>query len=73
MRRKIAPGDAMIRILTPAFNITPDGPPDDDPEAVLDRAAAMGATFCLPHQCVTDALLDRRAGPHPRPGALTRA
>ncbi len=55
-------GRRMIRILTPSFNITPGGPPEDDPEAVLDRAAAMGATFCLPHQCVTDALLDRMQG-----------
>jgi hypothetical protein len=22
----------------------------------------MGATFCMPHQCVTDALMDKRAG-----------
>jgi len=55
-------GRRMIRILTPSFNITPGGPPEDEPEAVFDRTAALGATFCLPHQCVTDALLDRRAG-----------
>jgi hypothetical protein len=55
-------GRAMIRILTPSFNITPGGPPEDDPEAVLDRTQALGATFCLPHQCVTDALIDRMTG-----------
>jgi hypothetical protein len=52
-------GRRMIRILTPSFNITPGGPEEDDPERVLDRTKALGATFCLPHQCVTDALIDR--------------
>jgi hypothetical protein len=54
-------GQGMIRIYTPSFNITPGGDPAEEPEAVLDRAAAMNATFCLPHQCVTDALIDRRS------------
>jgi hypothetical protein len=52
-------GRRMIRILTPSFNITPGGPEKDDPERVLDQTKALGATFCLPHQCVTDALIDR--------------
>jgi hypothetical protein len=52
-------GRRMIRILTPSFNIRPGGPPEDDPEAALDRCEELGATFCLPHQCVTDALVDR--------------
>jgi hypothetical protein len=52
-------GRAMVRILTPSFNIQPGGPAQDDPEAVFDRAKTLGATFCMPHQCVTDALIDR--------------
>jgi hypothetical protein len=55
-------GNAIIRILTPSFNITPGGPADEEPEVVLDRTKGLNATFCLPHQCVTDALIDRRAG-----------
>ncbi len=55
-------GRRMIRILTPTFNIQPDGSPEDEPEAVLDRCKKLGATFCMPHQCVTDALLDRMQG-----------
>jgi hypothetical protein len=55
-------GRAMIRLLTPTFNILSGGPPEDEPEAVLDRTKAFGATFCLPHQCVTDALIDRMHG-----------
>jgi hypothetical protein len=52
-------GRAIIRILTPSFSITPGGRPEDEPEAVFDRTKALGATFCLPHQSVTDALVDR--------------
>jgi hypothetical protein len=52
-------GRQMVRILTPSFNITADGPEEDDPERVFDRTKALNATFCLPHQCVTDALIDR--------------
>jgi len=52
-------GRGMIRILTPSFNIRPGGSPKDEPEAVFDRCRELGATFCLPHQCVTDALVDR--------------
>jgi len=52
-------GKPLIRILTPGFNVRPGSPPDNDPEPVLDRCHAMGAAFCLPHQVVTDALVDR--------------
>lgn len=31
----------------------------DEVRHVLDRTVAMGATFCMPHQCATDALVDR--------------
>ena len=55
-------GRKMIWIHTPHFNIAPGGPPEQEPERVLDTCAAMRPTFCMPHQCVTDALLDRRAG-----------
>ncbi len=55
-------GQPIIRIWTPSFNITPDGLPENEPEAVFDRTKALGATFCLPHQCVTDALMDRMHG-----------
>ena len=52
-------GQEIIRILTPSFNIVPGGPPEREPERMLDYTKEMGATFCLPHQCVTDALVDR--------------
>lgn len=52
-------GDAMIRIITPHFNILPDGPEESEPERVFDACKEMGATFCMPHQCITDALMDR--------------
>ena len=52
-------GRRMIRILTPSFNIRPGGPRENRPQAAFDRCSELGATFCLPHQCVTDALVDR--------------
>ncbi len=55
-------GQPIVRIYTPWFNITPGGPADNEPEVVFDQCAKWGATFCMPHQGVTDALLDRRAG-----------
>lgn len=57
-----ATGKAMIRILTPIFNLTSNGDPASEPEAAIARCKQLGAAFCLPHQAVTDALLDRRAG-----------
>jgi len=61
-------GRKMILILTPAFNLLPrtDNKErtlwDSEPEDIFDLCAKMGATFCMPHQCVTDALVDKRAG-----------
>ena len=55
-------GRKVIRIYTPAFDLNPDAAQADQAEAIFDRCAALGATFCMPHQSVTDALLDRRAG-----------
>jgi hypothetical protein len=55
-------GRGMIRILTPSFNILPGGPAESEPEVILDQCKALGATFCMPHQCVTDALIDRMHG-----------
>ena len=55
-------GREAIRILTPHFNIVPGGPERMEPERVFDRCKELGATFCFPHQAVTDALLDRMYG-----------
>jgi hypothetical protein len=55
-------GRKMILILTPSFNLLPGGDPQNEPEPVLDHYEAIGATFCFPHQCVIDALVDKRVG-----------
>ncbi len=55
-------GRQIIRIYTPAFDINQDAPVSEGAEAAFDRCATLRATFCMPHQCVTDALVDRRAG-----------
>jgi len=52
-------GKSIYRIYTPWFNILPGGPKENEPEVVFDQCAEWHATFCLPHQAVTDALLDR--------------
>ncbi len=53
-------GRSFSRIITPHFNILPGGEDDMEPERVFARCKDEGATFCLPHQGVTDALVDRR-------------
>ena len=55
-------GRAFIRLLTPSFDLGPNPPAQDSPETAFDRCAEYKAAFCLPHQCVTDALVDRRSG-----------
>ncbi len=57
-----ATGRAMIRILTPIFNVAPGGQPEQEPEVMMDYCKKLNATFCLPHQCATDALVDRITG-----------
>lgn len=53
-------GRQLIKILTPHFNIKPGGPAELEPERVIENCKKDGARFCLPHQIVTDALIDRR-------------
>jgi hypothetical protein len=55
-------GKEMIRILTPIFNVAPNGSPDSEPEVMIDYCKNLNATFCMPHQAVTDALVDRTVG-----------
>jgi len=55
-------GRGMTLIFTPQFNIVPGGPPEEDPERVFDRCKELGAAFCMPHQCMTDRLIDRMHG-----------
>jgi hypothetical protein len=55
-------GKKFTRIITPMFNVLPGGDPETEPEKMLDYCQKLGATFCMPHQCVTDALIDRTIG-----------
>lgn len=55
-------GQRIIRIYTPGFDLNPNAAPEDRAEVVIDRCAALDTTICMPHQSVTDALIDRRAG-----------
>lgn len=52
-------GKKFIVISTPGLNIddTPAG--RDEARRTIERDAELGASVCLPHQCSTDALLDK--------------
>jgi hypothetical protein len=52
-------GRRSILITTPHFNILPNGPAESEPKRVFDACKQGGATFCMPHQCITDALMDK--------------
>lgn len=52
-------GQEFKLILTPWFNLLPGGDLVNDPEPVIAQCKAAGATICMPHQMVTDALMDR--------------
>jgi hypothetical protein len=52
-------GRRAIRILTPGFNLLPGGHPGLEPERMFDLCKQLGAAICMPHQSVTDALVDR--------------
>ena len=52
-------GQEIKLILTPWFNILPGGDPNNDPEPMIAQCKQAGATICMPHQMVTDALMDR--------------
>jgi hypothetical protein len=56
-------GRKIIPILTPNFPLDPRNPvKSDDARKALDLTRDLGAKFCLPHQCVVDALLDKLYG-----------
>ena len=56
-------GKRVTRIITPHFNLPgTQGPADMEPEAVFDNVKKMGATFCMPHTCITDTILDKLGG-----------
>jgi hypothetical protein len=56
-------GKRIIRISTPALPIGPETPSKGldmgEVERILDKHQKIGADFLMPHQCTTDALLDR--------------
>ncbi len=52
-------GRKVTLVVTPHFNTLPGGPPESEPARVFDSCKALGATFCMPHQCITDGLIDR--------------
>ncbi|NQT20614.1 MAG: hypothetical protein HQ592_12980 [Planctomycetes bacterium] len=54
-------GRELIQIITPGFDVTGKGKAEDQPEAQLDKAKKLGATFCFPHTSAIEELIDKRA------------
>ena len=52
-------GSPLKLILTPWFSLLPGGPPENEPERIIAQCKEVGAQICMPHQMVTDALMDR--------------
>jgi len=52
-------GKQIKLVLTPWFNLLPGGPEENEPERVIEQCKISGASICMPHQMVTDALIDR--------------
>lgn len=56
-------GQKMIVVSTPAIPVSPQVPANGfdlgEVERILDLQVARGATFCMPHQQTTDAMVDR--------------
>ena len=52
-------GKRMTWIITASFRLLPEDDGRPEPEAAFDECKELGATFCMPHQCVTDALVDK--------------
>lgn len=48
-----------ILITTPLYDVMPNGSPFESAEKVFDDCQKLGATFCFPHQGMTDVLIDR--------------
>lgn len=55
-------GRKIINVITPHFNILPGGDLETEPERVFDACKEMGADICMPHQAITDALIDKMHG-----------
>jgi len=55
-------GRKMHWIVTPNFELGAEGPDWDAAAREFDTCAGWGATFCWPHQCVTDRLHDPLTG-----------
>ena len=53
-------GQKVIFVATPTLNIGEDENAFGECERTIERNAALGAAICMPHQCVTDKLLDHR-------------
>lgn len=53
-------GRKLIKLGTPHFDISDAPDALDNTKRLLDQQAESGMSVCMPHQCTTDALVDKR-------------
>lgn len=53
-------GRKLIKLGTPHFDISDAPDALDNTKRLLDQQAESGISVCMPHQCTTDALVDKR-------------
>jgi hypothetical protein len=53
-------GCECVRIATPTLNIRDGQAALDESQRIIEAHARIGTHICMPHQCTTDALVDRR-------------
>lgn len=53
-------GRACIRLAVPTFPVTDTPESHDETERILDEMITLGVSICMPHQCTTDAFVDRK-------------
>lgn len=70
-------GKKVIIVSTPSFPVTVNTPAKGfdmaDVNRILEEQAKLGATFCMPHQCTTDAMADRSSRTMRQMGQLSAA
>lgn len=66
-------GRGWVSITTPTLDLAGTAEAESANAKLLDDCAAMGAQVCMPHQCTTDAMVDRKTQSIPGMDAICAA